>query len=334
MTSSSSDNERSEADPRIENARPQGRGFCFGARGLDRPRRIGYLWSSRTTVAVMKLIAFWAGVALCLAGCGDRAVAPAPVIQFQTTSTAQVEQGRRLSAVLGCGGCHGADLAGEDWSDPGYGRLWTANLTRAAAGYSDAELDRVIRGGRRSDRDLWGMPSHLFTHLSGADMAAVIAYIRSKPVTGVSHPGPTFGDLARREIAAGIWMSSAAQVAKEGEVWPPDAGEAHALGRYIVRATCAECHGVDLRGGDAPPGKTPPPDLMLVGAYEPQQFKELMRTGVPIGGRDLGLMGEVARGRFSLFTDAEVDAVYAYLKRVAGSRSAPDRDSTTVPRSG
>lgn len=268
----------------------------------------------------MKLNVLWIGALLCLAACGDRPPSPTFVISLETTSSDPVEQGRRLSAVLGCSGCHGADLTGEDWSEPGFGRLWTANLTLSAADLTDAQLDRLIRSGRRSDRELWGMPSHLFTQLSAADMAAVIAFIRSKPVAGVRHPGPTFEAVARQEIAAGKWMSSADQVAKEGDVWPPDAGEPHALGRYIVRATCAECHGLDLRGGDAPPGKTPPPDLIVAGTYEPHQFRDLMRTGVPVGGRDLGLMGEVARGRYSLFTDAEVDAVYAYLRAADESR--------------
>lgn len=267
----------------------------------------------------MRLGILWIGFLLCLAGCGERAMPP--VIGFQTTSADTVEQGERLSAVLGCSGCHGADLAGQDWSEPGFGSLWTANLTLSAADHTDAQLERMIRHGRRPDRDLWGMPSHLFTQLSADDMTAVIAFIRSKPGTGVRHPGPIFEEGARREIAEGLWMSSAAQVAKEGATWPPEAGEANALGRYIVRATCAECHGVDLRGGTAPPDKTPPPDLIVVGAYEPGSFRRLMRTGLPPGDRDLGLMGEVARGRYSRFTEAELDAVHAYLKQVADSRS-------------
>ncbi len=263
----------------------------------------------------MKLRVLWLGVLLCIAGCGERAAAPAPVIGFEPTSTNRVKQGQRLSAVLGCTGCHGVDLAGKDWSEPGFGGLWTANLTQAAADQTDAQLDRAIRSGRRSDRDLWGMPSHLFTHLSADDMRAVIAFIRSKPATGVRHPGPTFEKGARQEIAAGILMSSSAQVAKEGAVWPPDAGGTHALGRYVVRATCAECHGLDLRGDEGQP-----PDLVIVAAYEPEQFRRLMRTGAPISERDLGLMGEVARGRYSQFTDTELDAVYAYLKQVAEAR--------------
>lgn len=267
----------------------------------------------------MKLNWLWAGLVLCLAGCGERATPPA--IGFETTSADPVAQGERLAAVLGCSGCHGADLAGEDWSEPGFGGLWTANLTLSADGHTDAQLERMIRNGRRPDRDLWGMPSHLFTQLSADDLAAVIAFIRSKPVTGIRHPDPTFEEGARQEIAAGLWMSAQAQVTREGRIWPPEAAGSHALGRYIVRATCAECHGLDLKGGMAPPGKTPPPDLMVVDAYDAAAFRQLMRTGLPPEGRDLGLMGEVARGRYSRFTDSELDAVYAYLKQAVKARS-------------
>jgi len=38
-----------------------------------------------------------------------------------------------------------------------------------------------------------------------------------------------------------------------------------------------------------------------------------MRTGEPVGGRRLGLMAEVARGRFAYLTEREIDAIYDYL---------------------
>jgi len=42
---------------------------------------------------------------------------------------------------------------------------------------------------------------------------------------------------------------------------------------------------------------------------------KLMRDGVPRDGRKLGLMAEVARSRFSHFTDEEVAGLYAYLSK-------------------
>lgn len=238
-------------------------------------------------------------------------------IAFARVNSEPVAHGERLSRVLGCTGCHGEDLSGEDWSDE-LGTLWTANLTRSAAANDDAELEALIKTGRRTDRDLWGMPSHLFTQLDAEDLAAVAAYVRSKPVAGETHPEPTFSKQLLAEIEKGNLSSSRAEVAKLGEAWPPDAGPRHALGRYIVRATCAECHTMQLRGGTPPlPGQPARPDLRIAASYDRADFVRLMREGVAAGDRKLGLMGEVARGRYSHFTDAEIAAVHNYLTRLA-----------------
>ena len=241
----------------------------------------------------------------------------APAVQFERASANVIEHGQRVADVLGCTGCHGADLTGEDWSEPGFGRLWTANLTRAVPRYTDEQLESVIRGGARPDRELWEMPSHLFTHLAAEDMSALIAFLRSTPAAGEVRREPLFEAGARRELEAGTFTSSAAQVKAKGHVWPPDAGQDHALGRYIVRATCAECHGLDLRGGQPHPQATPRPDLRIAAAYEPEQFVRFMRTGLAAGDRQLSLMSEVARGRYRHFTDAELGAVHRYLRKVA-----------------
>ena len=64
------------------------------------------------------------------------------------------------------------------------------------------------------------------------------------------------------------------------------------------------------------------PDLNVVAGYDAAQFRTLMKTGRPPSGKDLGLMSEVARNDFSHLTDAEIDALYAYLtaraKRLGG----------------
>lgn len=43
-----------------------------------------------------------------------------------------------------------------------------------------------------------------------------------------------------------------------------------------------------------------------------------MKTGVPIDGRDLGLMGVVARDRFASFTEQELEDLYAFLGTLPG----------------
>lgn len=271
----------------------------------------------RFTVAVLLSCA-------ALAACGQEAAgdpAPAPPVQFERASSEVVAHGERLSRVLGCSGCHGEDLTGQDWSEPGFGKLWTANLTHSARRYTDQQLEAMIRGGARPDgSELWGMPSHLFTHLTADDMAALLAFIRAQPLRGEARPRPEFEEGARRAIAAGNLQSAVADVREEGTRWPADAGADHALGRYIVRATCAECHGMDLAGGQPHPAAAPRPDLRaIMPAYDRAAFTTLLRTGTAAGDRKLELMGRVARGRYSHLTEAELAAVHAYLRAVADS---------------
>jgi mono/diheme cytochrome c family protein len=85
---------------------------------------------------------------------------------------------------------------------------------------------------------------------------------------------------------------------------------------------CSECHGLKLEGSPGA-GHGAPPDLRIVAAYAAPDFERLMRTGVAVGGRRLGLMGDVARSRFSHLTDAEVRALYTYLRARAAEPRRP-----------
>ena len=82
-----------------------------------------------------------------------------------------------------------------------------------------------------------------------------------------------------------------------------------ARGRYLVMTACTECHGPKLQGLDI----VKAPSLLVAAAYSQDDFAKLMRTGVGVGNRNLGLMAEVAQMRFVAFTDEEVDAVRTYL---------------------
>jgi cytochrome c553 len=241
---------------------------------------------------------------------------------FARHEASAIDHGERLTKVLGCQGCHGKDLTGTDWSEPSFVEMRTANLTISASRYSPFQLGNMIRLGKRSGgRELWEMPSNLFTQLNPDDLNAVVAYLKTLKQTGEAAPDPLFLAAARSEIAAGTFESSAAAVRKDANNPGPDAGADHALGRYIVRATCAECHGIDLRGARAFSGATAPPDLRIVAAYGESDFMTFMLTGKAAGGRELPMMSGVARGRFAHFTDAERKSVYRYLKALGESES-------------
>jgi cytochrome c553 len=260
---------------------------------------------------------------LLLAACGRSPPAPQPqaeAVRFETAAArTPVQHGRRLARVLGCEGCHGANLQGQSWEeDPDFAISFTSNLTRALPAYSDAQLERAMREGVRPDGSaLWGMPSEIFTHLDTADMAALIAYLRTLRPAGIVHPRIVFGPRGRREVAAGSFKPAPRLVRQGRGLWPAALEGRHELARYMTRATCGECHGLALTG-QAPDPAHVTPDLIVAAAYTRAQFRLLMRTGQPPGGRQLRLMGEVARGRFARLTDGEVDAIHDYLVARAG----------------
>ena len=253
--------------------------------------------------------------AMTACGGGEEKAAPPPPLQFATIAGASpVARGERLGKVLGCTGCHGADLTGHPWiEDPRQAILFASNLTRALPGYSDAELARTIRFGARPDGSpLWEMPSQIFTDLSEPDMAALIAWLRTVPPAGEAHPRIRIGPEGRRMIAAGEIKPIPQQVREARGVESARLDGRHDWARYMIRATCSECHGLELAGQRGDPAHSPP-DLVVAGGYSREQFRHLMRTGEPVGGRRLGLMAEVARGRFAFLTQSEVDAIYDYL---------------------
>ena len=246
----------------------------------------------------------------------------AEVIRFDVVSDNPVEHGERLSAVLGCIGCHKLDLTGEDWSDPDLGVLWTANLTRSGSEFSKAELSDMIVAGNRPDRALIDMPSYLFWDLHPDDVAALVAYLKSLPAKGDIHPEPTTGPQLAKDIESGEFKNSVQQVAEKKDQGPPDLGPEHARAQHMLRTTCAECHGIDLSGSTEGMLNAPPrPNLRMVAAFSEEAFFTLMREGKGLGNRDLQVMGGVSRGRYSQFTDGEIKAIYDYL--IEYSRRAP-----------
>ena len=221
--------------------------------------------------------------------------------------------GERLTHVLGCTGCHGEQLQGEQFEPKKtqYGPLYASNLTVEVPEYSDAELDGILRRGIHPRRaTVWVMPSQLFQYLSQADENGLIAYLRSLKPVGRNLPPPRFNALDRKEIASGKFKSAVQLIHEEQAQLPVDLGPRYALGRYITEVTCAECHGPKLEGRS---GHTP--DLVAAGAYSRGEFDRLITRGIPTAGRTLKpMMSDVAKYRFSQLTPHERDALYAYLK--------------------
>ena len=270
-----------------------------------------------TAAATLLIVALWISSEVLI----TRTYPIAPEVA-QAAPAHAVAEGRRLSKLYGCTSCHGADLLGKVYNpNPRLVRNYAPNLTLAAARYSDEQLAQAIRQGvRPSDgRALWGMPAQTLMHLTSEELAMVLAFVRSHSPAGASTPPESAGWRARWAVLTGA-LDEPRRVARAQATPAMDLGPELAAGRHIARTVCSECHGSDLGGDDVEGG----PDLRVVGAYDAQAFDTLMRTGVPPGGRHLGIMTLVARSDFKVFTQAEVAALYAYLSARAEWLNAAD----------
>ncbi len=233
-------------------------------------------------------------------------------------TAAQLADGDRQLKILGCYSCHGDGLRGNlMFSEPNVADVHAPNLTLVAAQASDQQLARAIRQGIGVDgRPLYIMPSAQYSRLDDSEVAALISAIRALPRGGSSTPPISAGPIGRFALAAGRLPSQPDMLELYKKDMPADVGAQFAAGRKLAMVNCAECHGPSFGGGEPKPGLKAP-DLMVAGAYDLPEFKQLLRTGVAPGNRQLGLMGVVARNDFRHFTDEEIAAIHAYLKERA-----------------
>jgi len=225
-------------------------------------------------------------------------------------------EGQRLARIRGCFGCHGDELTGQVFFEvPDGTTLVAPDLAMAAQTYSAAELERIIRHGIRPDGTsvLLPMPSEMFYNLSDEDVASIIVFLQSQSPREEPLPETYFGPLARLMLL-GFKQETGTILAADAidhdlARLDPSPSNPENFGKYIAMTSCTECHGRDLGGSSE--GNTPP--LTIVAAYSLEDFTTLLRTGVPIGDRELDLMATAALGRFSHFTDSEIAALHAYL---------------------
>ncbi|MGV8985928.1 MAG: cytochrome c [Cypionkella sp.] len=224
------------------------------------------------------------------------------------------EEGARLARVFGCRGCHRA--AGNVLFDqPNVGRLIAPNLTRVAADYSDAQLARLIRSGvKRDGTSVVAMPTEALTHMADDDLAAVISWLRAVPTADDATNGAT---VWRPLGLLGLALHKVPLGADAPHDPAPPALRARASrieeGAYLVSVTCRACHALH-EVNDNGFGMATPPLVDMAQAYSPEEFQTLLTTGIATGGREVGLMSEIARGDTAAMTGAERQSILAYLQ--------------------
>jgi cytochrome c553 len=225
---------------------------------------------------------------------------------------ATLEAGRRLASLTGCTHCHAQDLTGAVPMDiPNVVRFVAPNLTELLPKYSNAQLVTLLHHGVRPDgTGILFMPAEMTRHLDDADMARLIAYLRTVP----PKPGITAQTEVRLGgryiIATGKYVPPARAIANARPETPATLDASAAHGRYLVMSMCTECHGQDLMGN--PFAKSP--SLIIAKGYPLEDFSKLLHKGIALGGRQTQLMASASRSRFALLTPQETADIHVFLQ--------------------
>jgi mono/diheme cytochrome c family protein len=244
---------------------------------------------------------------------------PAPFALSIPSDTAAIARGDHLVKTRGCGGCHGDDLQGQLM----WGYAAAPNLARLARDVSPAQFEAALRHGIGHDGvALYSMPAFSFIHLRDADVADIIGYLRTVPVTAHEMPAASLPWTIRFNLARGKDQAIPGFLPRVPQLThAADEDTPIARGEYIAKTTCIECHGFSLRA-DSPFDDETAPDLIVIAGYDQAAFTHLMRTGLALGERELPMMSGVARYRFVHFTDAEVADLHAFLSDMASRAAA------------
>lgn len=231
---------------------------------------------------------------------------------------AKVAHGKRLTEVLHCNACHGDNLQGTNVTakDPNFGDMNAPNITLLLGKYSDTDLDQLLRHGKPKDgREFWFMPVESYQFLGDADLAAIIAYLRTMEPAGEQLPPIRKGKGFYEQVKNGQFANAQDQILRFATEAPEDVGADYARGRSIARIVCSGCHNSKLQGYE---GFTP--NLDIAGPFTPEELETLLTTGKGKSKPDLGLMKNIVLSSLSKLTPAERTAVIAYVKARADRR--------------
>ena len=242
-----------------------------------------------------------------------------PPVQIPLGDPVAIERGRYLvHKVSLCIECHGEDLGGKVVTETPLTRLWGTNLTKGRGGvgtaYTDADFVRALTHGvKKNGQSVIFMPSQDYK-FTEADVAALVAYLRSVPPVDREVPEPEIGFLARALGVANKFPLLPAELIDHQDVaFVPvaDRSEAVMAGDYLIStAGCRGCHGPQLTGeGGMPDAANLTP--VGIGAWTEADFKTAIRKGRrPNGTTLLPAMPRI----YQVMPDAELSRIFAYLK--------------------
>jgi len=245
---------------------------------------------------------------------------------------ASLARGKYLFESRGCSECHGADGAGRLFIDEPNGlRVASPNISPGPGSvvtkYTEADWVRTIRHGVKPNlHPVFIMPSEDYNRLTDADLAAIVAYVRSLP--------PAKGEAARIELPLLVKALYALNVIPDAaqkidHTLPPAKAVAEGAtpehGAYVANM-CKGCHGETFHGvriPGSPPDWPPAADLTSPATYAAydsvDRFKAMLKSGKRPSGEAIKVMPFPS---LAALNDTDVEALYAYLRTLpkAGAR--------------
>jgi mono/diheme cytochrome c family protein len=249
----------------------------------------------------------------------------------------QVERGRYLmNSIVACGNCHtpqgpkgplpNMNLAGGMAFDEKPFTAFASNITpdkeTGIGRWTDAQLIRAIREGRRPDDSVIGppMPIASYRGMSDKDVKALVAYMRT--VEPVNHHAPRSVYRAPLPTSYGPPVGKVPDVSRANKV---------AYGRYLAGPLghCMECHSKpgpqgapDLVGGlgaggmvfNGPWGESIATNLTPTGLskWSDADIKKVITTGVRPDGKRL--KPPMGTDYYAKMSAPDLDALVAYLR--------------------
>lgn len=242
------------------------------------------------------------------------------------TDTAAVARGAHLAnSIAGCVDCHGENLGGKAVFDaPILGRVYGLNLTTGKGGLgstlSDADFEHAIRHGfAPSGRALKVMPAMDYANLSDEDLAAIVAYVKTRPPVDNDPPPVLVGPLGRALMLAGKMPLLAAEAIDHSRVHVASVASAPSAeyGAYLAAVGCKGCHGPALAGGKIATGDPSwPPAANLTPAgnlkrWSETDFRRVLREGVRPNG--IPVNAAMPFRILKNLSDDEIHSIWLYL---------------------
>lgn len=278
---------------------------------------------------------------------------PPPLIGGDAKVTLErVERGQKLAGLL-CMECHldtkTQKATGRIMDDvpPEFGVIVSKNITqhpvKGIGSWTDAQLRTFLRTGIKHDGRFSPVMVRL-SHASDDDLDAIIAYLRSGDprlaATDVDPPGVTKPTFLLKALAHTVIAPAAAPKAP---IVTPPASDPVALGRYLaVNLDCFTCHSGDITkvnsekpeasfkyfGGGTKMIGAGGEEIFTanltfdeetgIGRWSEQDFVRAVKAGIRPDGRALHAPMTPKAG----LDDAEVAAIYAYLRSLPKIRNA------------